>query len=84
MRNVEDSSGSIDSYLLEHSLGTCELWVKHRTGKDFTCFEPLKLQPVSGPGTVMLCSELIAEAMLLQEWMADHLEVFKDGRTTGD
>ena len=84
MKNEEDSSVSINSYLLEHSHGTCELWVKRSTGKDFTCYEPLKLKPVSGLGTVLLCSEMIAEAILLQEWMGDHPEVFNEGRTSYD
>ncbi|MDG1898060.1 MAG: hypothetical protein P8J37_24420 [Fuerstiella sp.] len=84
MANAENSSVPTDSYLLEHSHGTCELWVKRSTAKDFTSCEPVQLRPISGQETILLCSAMIAEAMLLQEWMDDHLEVFKEGRTSYD
>ena len=84
MENADNSSVSIDSYLLEHSHGTCELRIKRNITKDFMCCEPLQLRSISGQGTILLCSEMIAEAMLLQEWMVDHLEVFEEGRTSYD
>ncbi len=81
MRQAEDNSIPTVSYLIEHSHGTCELWIKRCDNEDIKVYEPLKLLRVSGRGTVLLRTEMIAEAILLEEWMAEHFEVFKDGRT---
>lgn len=78
----ENDSTPIASYLLEHSHGTCELWLEHSDTSDLTVYKPLKLFRVSGTGTVLLRAEMIAEAIRLEEWMADHFEVFEDGRTS--
>jgi len=82
MQWTDDSSAPIASYLLEHSHGTCELWIKRSDTADLKVFEPLKLQRVSGIGKVLLRREMIAEAIRLEEWMAEHFEVFEDGRTS--
>lgn len=81
MQQAENNSAPTDSYLIEHSRGTCELWIKRCDDAEIKVYEPLKLVRVSGRGTVLLRAEMIAEAILLEEWMADHFEVFKDGRT---
>lgn len=81
MRQAENNSAPTVSYLIEHSHGTCELWIKRNEDADITIYEPLRLLRVSGKGTVLLRAEMIAEAIQLEEWMADHFEVFKDGRT---
>ena len=82
MQRAEGNSAASVSYLLEHSHGTCELWIKQAdTARTRVC-EPLRLERVSGVGTVLLRTEMIAEAILLEEWMADHFEVFTDGRTS--
>ena len=81
MRQAENNSAPAVSYLIEHSHGTCELWIKRSEDADIKTYEPLKLLRVSGQGTVLLRTEMIAEAIRLEEWMADHFEVFKDGRT---
>ncbi len=82
MTRTEDNSAPSVSYLLEHSHGTCELWIKQTDDAQIRIFQPLRLQRVSGAGTVLLRTEMIAEAILLEEWMADHFEVFKEGRTS--
>ena len=82
MHQAENNQTPTTSYLLEHSHGTCELWIKRSEETDIKVYEPLKLLRVSGHGKVLLRTELIAEAIILEEWMADHLEVFTEGRTT--
>lgn len=82
MRQTEDNSAPTVSYLLEHSHGTCELWIKRSEERDFTTFVPLRLQRISGQGALPVETETIFDAILLEEWMADHFEVFKDGRTS--
>ena len=81
MQQAENNSAPTVSYLIEHSHGTCELWIKRCANADIKVYEPLKMVRVSGQGTVLLRTEMIAEAIRLEEWMADHFEVFKDGRT---
>jgi hypothetical protein len=81
MRQAENNSPPTVSHLIEHSHGTCELWIKRSEDAETTTYEPLTLLRVSGKGTVLLRTEMIAEAILLEERMADHFEVFKDGRT---
>ena len=82
MQRTEDNSAPAVSYLPEHPHGTCELWIKQTDTPDLKVYEPLKLQRVSGVGTVLLRTEMIAEAIRLEECMADHFEVFEEGRTS--
>ena len=72
----------MDSYLIEHSHGTCELRINADRSEDMNLYEPLELVRVSGRGTVLLRTEMIAEAIMLEEWMANHFCVFKEGRTS--
>lgn len=72
------------SYLLEHSHGVCELWLTRDESSEIPIFQPLKLLRISGEGTLLLRAEMISEAIALDEWMADHMEVFTDGRTSAD
>ena len=83
MKNTNDNSAPVLAFLIEHSHGTCELWVR-RTGLDQHTYEPVKLLPISGKGTVLLRKETVEEAILLDEWVADHFEVFSEGRTVFD
>ena len=82
MKQSENNSTPAVSYLIEHSHGTCDLWIKPTEAGEITFYEPLKLVRVSGIGTVLLRTEMIAEAIMLEEWMADNFCVFKDGRTS--
>ena len=82
MQRPEDNSVRSVSYLIEHSHGTCELWIKQTDTAETKIYEPLRLRRVSGVCTVLLRAEMIAQAILLEEWMADYFEVFKDGRTS--
>ncbi len=84
MKQAENNSAPTVSYLLEHSHGTCELWLKSNQASEITIYEPLKLLRVSGRGTVLLKTEMIAEAIQLENWMANHLDVFVEGRTAYD
>lgn len=71
------------SFLIEHARGTCEVWVRCH-GDQTVRYEPVKVVPVSGTGTVLLNSALIARAIALDEWVADHFDVFAKGRTVFD
>lgn len=82
MKPTEQNSTPTVSYLLEHSHGTCELWVRQGQAKNVSTYEPLKLMRVSGRGTVLLRSEMIAEAICLEQWAAANPDVFTDGRTS--
>lgn len=84
MKPSESNSLPAVSYLLEHSHGTCELWIKPTEPGEVRVYEPLKLIRVSGVGTVLLRTEMIAEAIMLEQWMTDNLCVFKDGRTSNE
>ena len=84
MQRTEDNSASMVSYLLEHPHGTFELWLKRDSTAAVPVYEPVRLQRVSGVGAVLLSTEMIAQAIQLDEWMADHFEVFTDGRTSYD
>lgn len=81
MQHAKNSSDPTVSYLIEHSHGTCELWIRRSEGAEITTYEPLRLLRVSGKGSVLLRTEVIAEAIHLEEWMADHFAVFTEGRT---
>lgn len=82
--NSPESNTPAVSYLLEHSHGTCELWIRQTEHEDFLSYEPVRLLRVSGRGTVLLRTEMITEAIMLEEWMADHFEIFAEGRTSYD
>jgi len=82
MQRTDSDSSSTTSYLLEHSHGTCELWIKQTDTEQIRFFEPVRLERLSGRGTILLQAEMVAEAIALEEWMADHYEVFRDGRTS--
>lgn len=73
-----------DSYLIEHSHGVCELWLKRDESGDISIYEPLRLTRISGVGKVLLRAEMIMEAIALEEWMADHFEVFTEGLACPD
>lgn len=82
MTQSENNSPPAVSYLLEHSHGTCEVWIKPAESTDVAVYQPLKLVRVSGQVKVLLRTETIAEAIQLDEWMADNLCVFREGRTS--
>ena len=73
-----------ESYLIEHSHGVCELWLKRDESGEISIYEPQRLTRISGVGTVLLRAEMIAEAIALEEWMADHFEVFTEGMVSPD
>lgn len=83
MSQSQNNSAPVLSFLLEHSHGTCELWVRC-TGLDECTYEPVKLVPISGKGTILLNPATIDQAISLDEWVADHFEVFSEGRTVFD
>ncbi|GAB5444776.1 MAG: hypothetical protein Fues2KO_51250 [Fuerstiella sp.] len=82
MPKPESDSAPAVSYLIEHSHGTCELWLRRTEDHQITFYEPLRFAPISGRGTVVLKPEMVAQAIELDEWMADHMEVFCDGRVS--
>ncbi|MEQ9408146.1 MAG: hypothetical protein RIK87_10495 [Fuerstiella sp.] len=84
MKPTENNSAPTIPYLIEHSHGTCELWVRQQQTEELTMFEPVRLVPISGRGTVLLKAEVIAQAIGLEEWMSEHMEVFEEGRTSYD
>ena len=82
MQPTENNSTPTVSYLIEYSHGTCELWVKRTEDRQTTIYEAVKLEPVSGQGAFEPETATITEAIALEEWMADHFEVFTEGRTS--
>ena len=72
------------TYLIEHSHGVCELLLKRDESGEISIYEPQRLTRVSGVGTVLLRAEMIAEAIALEKWMADHFEVFTEGIVSPD
>lgn len=83
MNESQDSPAPVLSFLIEHARGTCEVWVRCH-GIDQFRYEPVKVVPISGTGTVLLNSALIENAIELDEWVADHFDVFSEGRTVFD
>lgn len=85
MKNTDkpDNNAPVLSFLIEHARGTCEVWVRCH-GVDAVRYEPVKVVPVSGTGTVLLNNPLIEQAIALDEWVADHFDVFAEGRTVFD
>lgn len=71
-------------FLIEHSHGVCELWLKKDDSGRFNVNDPRRLTRLSGRGTVLLRAEMVVEAIELDKWMDDHFEVFTDGLTSPD
>ena len=71
-------------FLIEHSHGVCELWLKRDHLGRFNVNDPRRLTRLSGRGTVLLRAEMVVEAIELEEWMGNHFEVFTDGLTSPD
>lgn len=84
MDRTENEAAYTLSYLIEHAYGTSELWVRRVDDGDLSVFQPLKLVPLSGSGAETLQLEQVTESISLNEWMADHFEVFSEGRTAPD
>lgn len=82
MKKIENNSAPPVCYLIELPQGICELWVRKTKDRKTLIYEALKVVPVSGRCDVALETVTIAEAIALEEWMADHIEVFKEGRTS--
>lgn len=82
MAQSENDSPPAVSYLIEHSHGTCEVWIKPAEAMGVSVYEPLRLVRVSGMVRVLLRTEVISEAISLDEWMANNFCVFKEGRTS--
>ena len=81
MKPTEENANSTVCYLIEHSHGACELWVERSEDSGLTTYRPIRCVHVSGRRNVSLESEMMAQAILLEEWMVDHFEVFTEGRT---
>jgi hypothetical protein len=73
-----------ESFLIEHSHGVCELWLKRDESGEIAISEPQRLTRISGVGTVLLRPEMIRKAIALEEWMIDHFEVFTEGIVSRD
>lgn len=82
MLKPESDSAPAVSYLIEHAHGTCELWLRRTEDHEITFYEPLKFVAVSGRETVPLKPEMVAQAVEMEEWMGEHMEVFADGRVS--
>jgi len=71
-------------YLLEHAAGCTEVWVRERLTAGFQVSEPFRFTAVSGPDGWIPTTDQIADAIQLDEWAADHLQVFTDGTISPD
>lgn len=80
----ESSATRPRTLLIEHPFGTCELSLR-RTSRDGTAgWELLKLEPISGNGTVLLNASTLKQALILEEWMRRHPEVLQEGQCVFD
>jgi hypothetical protein len=80
----QQPASDVVSYLIEHSQGVVELWIRRSDLEDLTTAIPLHLRSVSGGGTALITRATIGNAMALERWMEQHPEVLSEGRTASD
>jgi len=78
---VNDAS-SLVSLLIESAYGTSEVILRRIEIQGKTGFVPVKLIPVSGSRHILPTHSCLGNAMSMQKWMQDHLDVFAQGLTS--
>ena len=78
---VNDAS-SLLSLLIEHSHGTFEVVLRRGEIHEKIGFVPVHLIPVSGTRHVLPTHSCLGNAISMQKWMDEHLDVFAEGLTS--
>lgn len=82
---MDPSGSSADTHITclpEHAQGTCEVWLRRIEDGDISVMEPIRIIRLSGRDGVYPKAEQVAASIELDHWMAEHLEVFTEGRTS--
>ena len=77
---VNDAS-SLVSLLIENSHGTSEVILRRIEIVGKSGFVPVKFIPLSGACPIMPTLFCLGNALSMQKWMEEHLEVFAEGLT---
>lgn len=78
---INDAS-SLVSLLIENSNGTFEVILRRIKFEGKAGFAPVQLIPLSGALPSMPTHSCLGNAMSMQRWMQEHLDVFSQGRTS--
>ncbi|MBC7966640.1 MAG: hypothetical protein H7Z17_12050 [Fuerstia sp.] len=78
----ESDSSLLTSLLIEHSHGTYEVILRRVDIHNRTAFVPVQLLPVSGSRHLIPTHSCLGNAMSMQKWMDEHLDVFAEGLTS--
>ncbi len=81
-REMEPNSSGRVSLLIEHSHGTLEVVLSLVDGANIQLYQPAELHIMSGSKNVMLTHSVLANALSMQKWMEEHLDVFSEGLTS--
>jgi hypothetical protein len=73
---------SLVSLLIEHSHGTFEVVLRRVEIQEKIGFVPVQLIPVSGSRHVLPTHSCLGNAISMQKWMEEHLDVFAEGLTS--
>lgn len=77
-----NEASSLVSLLIEHSHGTFEVVLRRVEIQEKTGFVPVQLIPVSGSRHVLPTHSCLGNAISMQKWMEEHLDVFAEGLTS--
>lgn len=80
---LNDASSTV-SLLIEHSHGTFEVVLRRVEIQQKTGFQTVELLPVSGSRHVLPTHSCLGNAISMQKWMEEHLDVFTEGLTCFD
>lgn len=77
-----NEASSLVSLLIEHSHGTFEVVLRRVEVHQKIGFVPVQLIPVSGSRHVLPTHSCLGNAISMQKWMEEHLDVFSKGLTS--
>lgn len=78
---VNDASAFV-SLLIEHSHGTFEIVMRRIRIEGEVGFVPLQVIPISGSRPIEITHGCLGNAISMQRWMDEHLDVFEKGLTS--
>ena len=70
------------SLMIEHSHGTFEVVMRRVELREKIGFLPVQLIPMSGSRHVVPTHSCLGNAISMQKWMDEHLDVFAEGLTS--
>lgn len=77
-----NESSSVVSLLIEHPHGTFEVLLRRVQIDDGTAFVPVQMLPVSGSRHGVPTHSCLGNALSMQKWMDEHMDVFAEGLTS--